>query len=289
MKPYPVRPAIVALALALLAPGPDAFGRTGIRTRPAHAGRPVPTTATVAAGRATYGHYPRGYRGHRGGWSWRAHVWYPWLGVAYWPSWGVWYEPYPIVLEPARPGAPRPALIEIDVKPGRADLRVDGDPAGQARDFNGRYDLLALKPGRHVLEFSRPGYRTLRLQLVAEQDSYVRLAQELDRGAGEDPRSDPPLPPSAGGADEARGADAPPSTLARGLLRVRVMPSDAAVYLDGEYLASGAELSRLHGALPVAAGRHRVEIVRPGFRGQTREIDVAEGEPATVDVALERE
>jgi hypothetical protein len=287
-------PGIAALALALGWSATDALaGAPAARTRPAHAGRPAAARpATAAQGRATYGHHPyhRGHR-HRGHWYWGASVWYPWLGVAYWPAWGAWYQPYPVVQVPAD-ATPRPALVEVDVKPGKAELRVDGDLAGEARDFSGRYELLALKPGRHVLEFSRPGYLTLRREIRAEANTYLRLTDELERGAGLDPRSDPPA--SARDEEDDPHAAAPAPTagdqgLARGLLRIRVTPADAAVYLDGEYLASGGELARLHGALPVAMGRHRIEAVRPGFRGQLQVIDVPEGEPLALEIELERE
>lgn len=72
------------------------------------------------------------------------------------------------------------------------------------------------------------------------------------------------------------------------MLRLRVSPPDAAVYLDGEFLARADELARLHGAIPVAAGLHVVEVVRPGFEGETREIDVTGDRPVELTLALER-
>ena len=72
-------------------------------------------------------------------------------------------------------------------------------------------------------------------------------------------------------------------------MRFTVEPRDAAVYLDGEFLAEGGELALLHCALAVAAGDHRVQVVRPGYRATTREIQVGADGTSTIEIRLERE
>ena len=67
-----------------------------------------------------------------------------------------------------------------------------------------------------------------------------------------------------------------------------VSPPDAAVYLDGEFLAQADELRRLHGALPVAAGNHIVEVVRPGYVSERQRIEVIDGDVARVAIQLGR-
>ena len=64
--------------------------------------------------------------------------------------------------------------------------------------------------------------------------------------------------------------------------------SDSAVYLDGEFLARASELSRLHGAIPVARGPHRIEVVRPGFESRTVDVDVEGEMPVRVEIDLRR-
>jgi hypothetical protein len=54
-------------------------------------------------------------------------------------------------------------------------------------------------------------------------------------------------------------------------------------------LGTAQELARLHGALPVALGRHVVEIVRPGFGSRRLEVDVTEAGTARVELRLEPE
>jgi hypothetical protein len=184
-------------------------------------------------------------------------------------------------------------VVETDVRPGRAAVRLDAQEVGQARDFNGTWDRLWVKPGDHVLEFSRPGYMTLRVSVAVPRGGYVRIDETLQKGEGLDPRS-------ASGAEPESDAPAqlpapvpslsePEGGLRRALLRLDVEPLDAAVYLDGEFLARADEISRLHGALPVATGVHRIEIVRPGYRSRVVDVDVAGDEPVRLAVVLERE
>jgi len=74
------------------------------------------------------------------------------------------------------------------------------------------------------------------------------------------------------------------------LIRIRVTPEDASVYLDGEFLGMGSELARLHGAIPVATGEHKLEIVRPGYASDVRTVRVGDdGNAAQVEVVLSRE
>ena len=93
-----------------------------------------------------------------------------------------------------------------------------------------------------------------------------------------------------GGGDQYADRDdrvtAPPRDMARpaGELRLTVRPSDASVYVDGEFRGTAARLETLW--LP--PGRHRLEVVRPGFRTYDRSVDISREAPTSVDVQLER-
>ncbi|MEO8362436.1 MAG: PEGA domain-containing protein [Vicinamibacteria bacterium] len=69
----------------------------------------------------------------------------------------------------------------------------------------------------------------------------------------------------------------------RGELLLDVQPSDASVYVDGEFYGKAGQVSRLD--LP--AGRHRVEVVRPGYKTEEAEVTV-DRETKKVVVKLER-
>lgn len=277
-------------------------------------GRSSGTTTVRAGGRASwrqgiarggYVHVPRyhGYPGWYGGYwgaydpwyGWGWHPWYGWYGSA---AWAVRSVPTFVV---AARDAGEPGWIETDVRPGKARMYLDGEDVGFAKDYNGVWDVLEVSPGRHTIEFRRDGYRTLRIDVDVDGGGVYRIDRRMSRGEGEDPASvilpertpDPTPAPSrarAGLAGESRGtAEAPPAaTVRRGLLRLDVRPEDAAVYLDGEYLGTAGELRRLHGALPVAVGVHRIEVVRPGLTPETVEVEVREDGTAKVEVRLER-
>ena len=63
-----------------------------------------------------------------------------------------------------------------------------------------------------------------------------------------------------------------------------MFPADASIYVDGVFRGTGQDLRRLN--LP--AGRHRVEVVRPGYRTFERDVEVRAGETEEVDIALDR-
>jgi hypothetical protein len=248
-----------------------------------------------------YSYYPGGWYGGYGGYGWPyGYGWYGGFGWPYGYGWYGGYGPYSgprhrMVSVAVSPDKNAPAVLEADVHPGKARLALDGEDLGKVKYFNGNWDRLPLSPGQHKLVFTAKGYRTLRVEMEAEAGRFYRLDYRMEKGEGEDPRS-MRLPRSAPSAEPAEAKVRTELNtneregLSRGLLRVRVTPADTAVYLDGEFLGRGEELARLHGALPVAAGLHRLEFVRPGFRSKSVEVDVPEGGDAIrIDQELERE
>jgi hypothetical protein len=69
-----------------------------------------------------------------------------------------------------------------------------------------------------------------------------------------------------------------------GRVRLEVRPDDATVYVDDEFWGTARE-SRF---MTLRAGRHVIELVRPGFDVVRREVEVVEGETSDVLVELQR-
>ncbi len=69
-----------------------------------------------------------------------------------------------------------------------------------------------------------------------------------------------------------------------GRLELSVRPEDASVYVDGAFRGSAREAS----SLQLGPGRHRIEIVRPGYRTLDREVDITPGETTELKIELER-
>jgi hypothetical protein len=176
-----------------------------------------------------------------------------------------------------------PAIIETGVTPSKADVVLDGDTVGFASDYNGRWDKLSVAPGPHTIAFQNKGYRSLVITFEARPGATYVFNDALVPGDGEDRRT---LAAAATVAPPQTQSPSP-SPIAVGRLHVRAEPADAAVYLDGEYLGLGAELSRIHGALAVATGMHRLEAVRPGYVSASRAIEVGETDVVSVELTLE--
>jgi hypothetical protein len=189
--------------------------------------------------------------------------------------------------------------IETDVRPKKATVRLDGEEIGQARDYNGTWNYLWLEPGEHVLEFEYPGHMSLRVDIDLGAGEYRRIVDRLQKGEGLDPRSSPardraprqrapredPTPRGEGHRIVERPRHLT-TQMRKGFLRFRIEPGDAAVYLDGEFLAAAGELARLHGAVPVAPGEHLVEAARPGLPSRSVIVIVEAGEAAIAELDL---
>jgi hypothetical protein len=66
-----------------------------------------------------------------------------------------------------------------------------------------------------------------------------------------------------------------------GRVRLEVRPEDASVYLDDRFLGTARDMR----SLKLTPGRHTIELVRPGFAVERREVEVVEDE--SVDVLVE--
>jgi len=222
-------------------------------------------------------------------------------------GWPYYYGPYygggyygPAYTYDGPPPHPSgPAVVYTDINPKKAQVVLDGQLVGSAKDFSGRWDELKIDPGHHTVTFRQEGYKSLTYEIEAQAGASYHLTETMAAGNGDDHRviaapaehHAEEKPVAAEGNGNAPAA-APPhdAGVARGLIRIRVTPEDASVYLDGEFLGMGSELARLHGAIPVATGEHKLEIVRPGYASDVRTVRVGDdGNAAQVEVVLSRE
>jgi hypothetical protein len=97
-------------------------------------------------------------------------------------------------------------------------------------------------------------------------------------------------PSGAVGGDDGE-APPPPARAAErsyespsGRVRLEVRPDDASVYVDDEFRGTAREARIMR----LAPGRHRIELVRPGFATEQREVTVVSGESQDVLVELLR-
>jgi hypothetical protein len=98
-----------------------------------------------------------------------------------------------------------------------------------------------------------------------------------DRGTYAPPNEREDMPPDAQGNERVDDRDAAE-------LRLRVWPSDATVYVDGQFHGT----ARDNASLRLAPGRHRLEVVRPGYEIVEQDVEVAARESRTLSLELRR-
>lgn len=201
----------------------------------------------------------------------------------------------------------RTGSMRLLVEPKEARVYVDGYYAGIVDDFDGLFQRLNISPGRHEIMFKLDGFRTYRVRVYVPLDQTLKIHYKMVPGSGseideatvgvpgEDPRYDSRYDDRARYEDRAedrdryesrdsdRGHDRAESA-DMGTLRCDVQPSDASIYIDGDFKGTGRQLR----ALGLPAGHHRVEIVRPGYRTVEREVEIRAGHTTDLGVELER-
>lgn len=242
------------------------------------------------------GYYPGWGGGYYPGWGWGGYY-YPGWGWSYWWPYSAygWYGGYWSYPWGWGGGTvthyveQESASVRVLVDPAEARVYVDGYYSGTVDDYDGLFQRLRLSPGRHEIAFKLEGYKTHRVRVYATPSHTLKLSYELERGQGEtfenlagdvperevrrerEPREEELA------LSEERAGEA-----AAGRLRLFVEPEDASVYVDGAFRGTGREAS----SLSVRPGRHRIEVVRPGYRTDEREVEVAPGEPTELTISL---
>ena len=274
---------------------PEAFSaRTGAEAR-----HPRPGTGT---GHRGYG-YGRGYYG--------SPYYYRPYGYGYYPydsfygSLYYGYSPYSYGYGRSSYGY-RTGSLRLLVEPNQARVYVDGYYAGIVDDFDGLFQRLNISPGRHEITFKLDGFRTYRVRVYVPLDQTVKIHYRMVPGSGAEvdeatagvpgddarydsrygERGDDRYDSRDEGRYDARSSrdDDRADSGEMGTLRCDVQPPDASVYVDGSFRGTGRQLR----ALSLPAGRHRIEVVRPGFRTVEREVEIRPGHTTDLGVDLER-
>ena len=229
------------------------------------------------------------------GWGWGGYApaywnyWWPYRSYGYgWGGGGGGYGPVGAGAVYSYADADR-GSIRVLVDPSEARVYVDGYYAGVVDDFDGLFQRLHLAPGRHELSLQLTGYKTHRVRFYVGSGATLKLDYELEEGTGET------FQDLTGGfpVREARRSslsfgETPrverEEEAASEELRLRVSPVDASIYVDGAFRGTGREAA----TLALTPGQHRIEVVRPGYRTEDREIEVGGRTPTEITIELER-
>jgi hypothetical protein len=229
---------------------------------------------------------------------------YPAIGFGWSPFFG--YPYYADLYPPYPPYYYRGwASARIEVKPNKAQVYLDGYLVGEVDDFDGVFQRLDLPPGEHELSVYLPGYRTYRQKTLFRPGAgyhFKAILEPLPPGATPEPPpqpapdardpygepGEPPLPPREPGRTrplpDRPGDRRAPESRDFGTLNIRVQPADAVVVIDGERWDSPEGGSRL--ILELAAGPHRVEVRKDGFKPYTSTVQIRPGETQALNVSL---
>jgi hypothetical protein len=199
--------------------------------------------------------------------------------------------------------------LDLNVKPKKTEVYVDGEFVGLAKDFDGYPGYLWLDKGCHEITLYRPGYQTWTQRFTVRTGLVIDVRVRMVEGeavppsppaaaapvAGSDrDRATAERPPVSGKPEPPRVAEVPVGSerdvrADPGRLELAVSPDDASIYLDGRFLGSGRELADLHAGLVVDPGSHRLEVVRPGFEARQVDFVVASGGSVSLEVDLRSE
>jgi hypothetical protein len=244
---------------------------------------------------------------HRGGWWVSAPYWG--YGAWGWGGWGWGWGGGPYGYTVVYPMADRThGALDIDVAPERAEVFIDGERVGTADDFDGFPDYLWLEKGTYDVVIFHPGYQTVARQISIYAGQVIDVDDRMT--PGQETRPEDLVSKSTVNRDERLRRDRENEEEVRrweaedqrreeeasidargepGRAWVRVSPDDASVYLDGRFLGTARELSRLRSGLIVDAGEHRIEAVRPGLEPAWRGFSVEPGEEIEVRLELTEE
>jgi len=218
------------------------------------------------------------------------------FGVPVYYGFGGAYYPVQVPHGAYAPPPTRPyyAFVDTDIHPEEAQVYLDGKLIGIADDFDGYPGYLAVKPGRHSVGFRHEGRHSLSFDLDLRAGELVQLDRSLPKLLPG--QVDPGLPPGPARHGVKENSSPPPPGEGKparsgsfGILRLEVAPAEARVVLDGDFFGTGAEISRLHGGIPLAPGIHRIRVSLAGYRGDSVEAEIQESREQTLKISLKKE
>ncbi len=118
----------------------------------------------------------------------------------YYSFYGPWAHPYRFGPHRGPEGGLHPTqarvmgwgAIDVNVKPGKAEVWVDGRYVGTARDFDGHPTYLWLEQGSHRITIYRGGFTTYDEDVEISPGEVIKLKLKLKPG-----ESEPPQPATA--------------------------------------------------------------------------------------------
>jgi hypothetical protein len=177
--------------------------------------------------------------------------------------------------------------LDMNVNPKQAEVWVDGKYVADARDLDGDPTYLWLKKGAHHVVVYKSGFRSFEEDVDVNVGMIRELKLKLEKGESQPPArgaSEAGREPARSESPEPRAEAAEAVREPSGDVSLQVEPRDATVYVDDVYRGSARQLPGLR--LP--AGRHHVQLVRPGFQPLEKDFDVEADRTIDLKLSMER-
>jgi hypothetical protein len=152
--------------------------------------------AILVAPRDADAHGRGGWGGHRVVYGGGFYGYNPWFGFG--PYWGWGWGPYPPAFYAPPGGIDMGAAmvagfgaIELNVKPNRADVWVDGRYVGEARDLDGYPSYLWLAEGPHKVAVHKGGFQVFEEEIDVQRGMKKEIKLKLQPGDSPPPGAKP--------------------------------------------------------------------------------------------------
>jgi PEGA domain len=138
---------------------------------------------------------------------------------------------------------------------------IDGQYVGYLKELNGMKKILLL-PGEHQISVRQTGYLDFSQRIIVEpgQTQSVRVTMQKEPGA------------------------TMPSVTAT--LKVDILPTRAAVFVDDAFLGHAGELGGAFHAMAISPGKHRIKVALPGYRTFETEVNLLAGQKSEIKTEL---
>ncbi len=142
---------------------------------------------------------------------------------------------------------------------------VDGQYVGYVKELKGSKKKILLLPGDHEISVRQAGYTNFEQKAVVEPGAVQVISVKMEK----DPAA---LYPGKSAA----------------ILKLRITPERAAVFVDGGYIGHVSDFGGAFHAMTVAPGEHQVKVELPGYRSFDTTINLRAGQKSEIKTDLEK-
>ncbi|RLC25918.1 MAG: hypothetical protein DRH21_03360 [Deltaproteobacteria bacterium] len=188
--------------------------------------------------------------------------------------------PPPVVRVPKTPYQRPPirpvadvGYIHLNVQPMDANVYVDGEYMGIAKDFSCTPHCLTLIPGTHSVSLRKEGYKTAYFTTNVLPRHRIEMDVALALFADKKIESESTYQLELNKT---------------GFLVLQVTPEDASVYIDGNFYGIASQFVESQGSLVLRSGKHKIELAKPGYLTYTKNVKISDGKVEKIIATLRK-